>query len=92
LASFSKTSEQLPRSEQDEQLSKLDFIIFMVDFTSPHSLAVLKDALQYVSADYLLDRAWIVVTKRKATPPSDWLCYTENRFHVRDGPNTFYFI
>ncbi|KAH8556186.1 hypothetical protein BGW37DRAFT_515110 [Umbelopsis sp. PMI_123] len=60
-----KTSEQLPRIEQDEQLSSLDFIIFMVDFTSAHSLTVLKDALQYVSADYLLDRAWIVVTKRE---------------------------
>lgn len=69
--SFSKTSEQLPRSDQDDLLSNLDFIIFMVDFTSAHSLVVLKDALQYVSADYLLDRAWIVVTKRKATPPSD---------------------
>ncbi|CAO3678223.1 unnamed protein product [Umbelopsis ramanniana] len=62
-----KTSEQLPRNEQDEQLSNLDFIIFMVDFTSAHSLAVLKDALQYVSADYLLDRAWIVVTKHDLT-------------------------
>ncbi|KAG2188811.1 hypothetical protein INT44_003950 [Umbelopsis vinacea] len=39
----------------------------MVDFTNAHSLAVLKDALQYVSADYLLDRAWIVVTKHDLT-------------------------
>ncbi|CAO3690086.1 unnamed protein product [Umbelopsis vinacea] len=39
----------------------------MVDFTSGHSLAVLKDALQYISADYLLDRVWIVVTKYDLT-------------------------
>lgn len=57
-----KTSEELPRTEH-EQLANLDYIIFMVDFTSPHSLAVLKESLQSISTDYVLDRACIVVTK-----------------------------
>jgi hypothetical protein len=65
LTLFRKTCEELPRIDQS-QLPNLDFVIFMVDFTSAHSLAVLKDALQYISTDYLLDRVWIVVTKRKA--------------------------
>ncbi|GAB5591413.1 hypothetical protein Unana1_06313 [Umbelopsis nana] len=61
-----KTCEELPRIDQS-QLPNLDFVIFMVDFTSAHSLAVLKDALQYISTDYLLDRVWIVVTKHDLT-------------------------